>query len=135
MPANRLRIAVERTVPFVMQGLTILVLWYQQHETATHDLAVARARGPWNRRKIHISVDYVLIAFRRARIAAISSGCTCSPSTPRSCSFSMPVNIRVTGRHTRLGCTEAVAQAQTLRTLRRQQLLLGRAQQVSYQGT
>lgn len=72
--ANRLRRAVERTVPFAMLGLTILVLWYAEQGTATADLAAARARAPWNRRKTHVSVDDMLIAFRRARITANSSG-------------------------------------------------------------
>jgi hypothetical protein len=70
--ANRLRLAVQRTVPFAMLALTILVLWYHQHGAATHDLAAARA--PWNRRKTHVSVDDMLIAFRRARITANSAG-------------------------------------------------------------
>jgi DDE superfamily endonuclease len=72
--AHRLRRAVERTVPFAMLGLTILVLWYAGHGTAETDLAAARARAPWNRKKTHVSVDDMLIAFRRARITAISPG-------------------------------------------------------------
>jgi hypothetical protein len=72
--ANRLRHAVERTVPFALLGLTILVLWYHQHSSATSDLAAARARAPWNRKKTHVSIDDMLIAFRRARIIAISAG-------------------------------------------------------------
>lgn len=72
--ANRLRRAVERTVPFAMLGLTILVLWYHQHGAAEADLAAARARAPWNRKKTHVSVDDMLIAFRRARITAVTAG-------------------------------------------------------------
>jgi hypothetical protein len=72
--ANRLRRAVERTVPFSMLGLTILVLWYAGHGTAETDLAAARARAPWNRKKTHVSIDDMLIAFRRARITAVSPG-------------------------------------------------------------
>ena len=72
--ANRLRRAVERTVPFAMLGLTILVLWYAEQGTVTTDLAAARARAPWNRKKTHVSVDDMLIAFRRARITATSAG-------------------------------------------------------------
>jgi hypothetical protein len=72
--ANRLRRAVERGVPFAMLGLTILVLWYAGQGTAEADLAAARARAPWNRKKTHVSVDDMLIAFRRARITAISPG-------------------------------------------------------------
>jgi hypothetical protein len=72
--ANRLRLAVERTVPFAMLGLTILVLWYAERATADTDLAAARMRAPWNRRKTHVSIDDMLITFRRARITAISAG-------------------------------------------------------------
>lgn len=88
--ANRLRLAVERTVPFAMLGLTILVLWYHEHGTATSDLAAARARAPWNRKKTHVSIDDMLIAFRRTRITAISAGqdtvdqYPASPATSRS---------------------------------------------------
>jgi hypothetical protein len=31
-------------------------------------------RAPWNRKKNHVSIDDMLIAFRRARITAISAG-------------------------------------------------------------
>lgn len=72
--ANRLQLAVERTVPFAMLGLTILVLWYAGHGTAETDLAAARARAPWNRKKTHVSIDDMLIAFRQARITAITAG-------------------------------------------------------------
>jgi hypothetical protein len=72
--ANRLPRAVERTVPFTMLGLTILVLWYAGHGTTETDLAAARARAPWNRKKTHVSIDDMLIAFRRARITAITAG-------------------------------------------------------------
>ncbi|MEO6083307.1 MAG: transposase [Umezawaea sp.] len=74
--ANRLPLAVQRGVPFAMLGLTILVLWYAGHGTAETDLAAARARAPWNRRKTHVSVDGMLIAFRRARITAVTAGQT-----------------------------------------------------------
>jgi hypothetical protein len=72
--ANRLRLAVERSVPFAMLGLTILVLWYAGHGTTDTDLAAARARAPWNRKKTHVSIDDMLIAFRRARITAVTAG-------------------------------------------------------------
>jgi transposase len=72
--ANRLQRAVERTVPFAMLGLTILVLWYAGHGTADTDLATARTRAPWNRKKTHISIDDMLIAFRRTRITTTTTG-------------------------------------------------------------
>jgi hypothetical protein len=49
-----------------MLGLTILILWYAGRGTAEADLAAARARAPWDRKKTHISIDDMLIAFRRA---------------------------------------------------------------------
>jgi hypothetical protein len=72
--ANRLPRAVEHSVPFAMLGLTILVLWYAGHGTIAADLSAARARAPWNRKKTHVSIDDMLIAFRRARITAVSAG-------------------------------------------------------------
>jgi hypothetical protein len=70
--ATRLARSVERTVPFAMLGLTILILWYTEHGTADTDLTTARTRAPWNRNKTHISIDDMLIAFRRTRITATS---------------------------------------------------------------
>jgi hypothetical protein len=72
--ANRLRLAVQRGVPFAMLGLTVLVVWYAGHGSAETDLVTARARAPWNRKKTHVSVDDMLIAFRRAQITAITGG-------------------------------------------------------------
>lgn len=72
--ANRLRLAVERSVPFAMLSMTILVLWYAEHGTIEQDLTAARSRAPWNRKKTHVSIDDMLIAFRRARINVISAG-------------------------------------------------------------
>ncbi|MGH3862300.1 hypothetical protein, partial [Actinokineospora sp.] len=51
-----------------------LVLWYAGHGTADTDLAAARTRAPWNRKKTHVSVDDMLIAFRRTRITAVTAG-------------------------------------------------------------
>jgi hypothetical protein len=72
--ANRLQRAVERSVPFAMLGLTILILWYAGHGTADTDLTTARTRAPWNRKKTHISIDDILIAFRRTRITSTTAG-------------------------------------------------------------
>ncbi|WNV85240.1 hypothetical protein [Umezawaea sp. Da 62-37] len=59
-----------------MLALTILVLWYAGHSTADTDLAAARARAPWNRKKTHVSIDDMLITFRRARITTATAGQT-----------------------------------------------------------
>jgi hypothetical protein len=83
--ANRLPHAVERSVPFAMLGLTFLTLWYTAHGTTHTDLAAARARAPWNRHKTHISIDDILIAFRRTRITTTTPAHTPHdqyPATP-----------------------------------------------------
>lgn len=49
--ANRLRRAVERSVPFAMLGLTILILWYAANGTSDTDLATARTRAPGTARR------------------------------------------------------------------------------------
>jgi hypothetical protein len=68
---NRTKTAVERTVPFMMLCLTILILWYAQAGHAPVDLAARRAAAPWYRHKHHVSVTDLLTAFRRARITGV----------------------------------------------------------------
>lgn len=68
---NRLEQAVQRTVPFMMLNLTILVCWYATFGNADHDLAERRSWTRWYRHKKTISIDDMLIAFRRARITAV----------------------------------------------------------------
>lgn len=68
---NRLRRAVERSVPFTMLCLTILVLWYAQTGDVHTDVQRHRATAPWYRHKHHVSTTDLLIAFRRARITAV----------------------------------------------------------------
>ena len=69
---NRLRLAVERTVPFMLLTLTILVCWYARFGDAASDLTERRGLARWYRRKkTTISVTDMLIAFRRARITAV----------------------------------------------------------------
>jgi len=68
---NRLETAVRRTVPFMMLNLTILVCWYARFGDAERDLTKRRAWARWYRKKTTISVDDMLIAFRRARITTV----------------------------------------------------------------
>jgi DDE superfamily endonuclease len=76
---NRLQRAVERTVPFMLLTLTILVCWYARFGDAASDLTVRRGLARWYRRKkTTISVTDMLIAFRRARITAVHT----APTTP-----------------------------------------------------
>lgn len=71
-PQSRLPLAVERTTPFILATLTILVLWYHHAGNAATDLAAHRRRAPWYRHKHHVSVDDMLVAFRRTRITPTS---------------------------------------------------------------
>jgi hypothetical protein len=65
---NRLKTAVQRTVPFQMLCLTILFCWYPAAPASTGALDGYRRLHPWHRHKSHVSVDDMLIAFRHARI-------------------------------------------------------------------
>jgi len=71
---NRVQTAVERTVPFQMLCLTILILWYASAGQPEADLAARRAAAPWYWQKRHVSVTDMLTAFRRARITGIPAG-------------------------------------------------------------
>ncbi len=75
---NRLPAAVERTTPLGLANLTILVLWYDPAGRPTADLNSRRQAAPWYRHKRHVSVEDMIIAFRRARI----TGNTAAQDTP-----------------------------------------------------
>jgi hypothetical protein len=70
---NRLPAAVERTTPLGLANLTILILWYDHAGHPTTDLASRRRGAPWYRHKRHVSIDDMIIAFRRARITDITA--------------------------------------------------------------
>jgi len=73
---NRLKTAVQRTVPFMLLTLTILVCWYARSGDAAADLTQRRGLARWYRRKTTISVTDMLIAFRRARITTVHTAQT-----------------------------------------------------------
>jgi hypothetical protein len=75
---NRLPAAVERTTPLALANLTILVLWYDLAGRPGADLNSRRQAAPWYRHKRHVSVEDMIIAFRRARI----TGNTAAQGTP-----------------------------------------------------
>lgn len=79
---NRLQLAVQRTVPFQMLCLTILYCWYAGTKAGTAALAHYQDQHPWDRRKTHVSVDDMLIAFRRQRIKDNSAGHAASRQIP-----------------------------------------------------
>ena len=70
---NRLPAAVERTTPLGLANLTILILWYDQAGQPDADLNSRRQAAPWYQRKHHVSVEDMIIAFRRARITDITA--------------------------------------------------------------
>lgn len=71
---NRLKTAVQRTVPFMLLTLTILVCWYARYGDIEADLTERRSLARWYRHKKTISVTDLLIALRRARITAVHPG-------------------------------------------------------------
>ncbi len=75
---NRLPAAVERTTPLGLANLTILVLWYDLAGRPAADLNSRRQAAPWYRHKRYVSVEDMIIAFRRARI----TGNTAAQDTP-----------------------------------------------------
>jgi len=75
-PQSRLPKAVERTTPFILANITILVLWYHHAGHAAKDLAARRRNAPWYRHKVHVSIEDMIIAFRRARITETATAQT-----------------------------------------------------------
>jgi hypothetical protein len=67
---NRTRKAVERTVPFGLVCVSLVVCWYALHGQPAADLAARRALAPWYRAKHAVSFADMLTALRRAIIAA-----------------------------------------------------------------
>ncbi|MBV9025142.1 MAG: hypothetical protein JO362_15440, partial [Streptomycetaceae bacterium] len=85
---NRLPTAVERTTPLGLANLTILVLWYDHAGQPADDLNSRREQAPWYRRKRYVSIEDMIIAFRRTRITGITAAQATSdqfaPSVPTS---------------------------------------------------
>jgi hypothetical protein len=67
---NRVRKAVERTVPFGLLCMSLVVVWYALHGQPTRDVAARRALAPWYRHKHAVSFADMHAALRRAIIAA-----------------------------------------------------------------
>jgi hypothetical protein len=75
---NRVRKAVERTVPFGLFCHSILTLWYALHGHDTNDPARRRAAAPWYRTKTEPATLDMLTKLRRLIITA-----RFLPTTPR----------------------------------------------------
>ena len=65
---NRVKVAVQRTVPFGFLVQTITIAWYALHGNPDTDLHAHRARAPWYRQKATISYADMLAALRRELI-------------------------------------------------------------------
>jgi len=65
---NRVKRAVERTVPFGFLAQTITIAWYALHGNPDSDLHDRRRAAPWYRQKATISYADMLAALRRELI-------------------------------------------------------------------
>jgi len=66
---NRVRLAVERTVPFALIGNTLAVLWYATVGYHPDDVDERRELAPWYRDKAQPSVLDMFTKLRRVIIA------------------------------------------------------------------
>jgi len=65
---NRVRTAIERTVPFGFLTQTITITWYALHGNPAADLQARRKAAPWYRQKTTVSYTDMLAALRRELI-------------------------------------------------------------------
>jgi hypothetical protein len=71
---NRVRRAVERTVPFALLVHTLIIIWYALSGHDPADIDDRRAAQPWYRTKTEPAFEDMLIKLRRTLIAARFSG-------------------------------------------------------------
>jgi len=67
---NRVRRAVERTVPFGFLCQTLAIVWYQLYGNADRDVRARRRIAPWYPHKQTVSYNDMLAALRRELIRA-----------------------------------------------------------------
>jgi hypothetical protein len=79
---NRLRSAVERTVPFGLICLSLVTVWYAVSGHAPEDALIHRARARWYTTKTEPSYDDMIIKLRRVIIAARFRGPCPELATP-----------------------------------------------------
>lgn len=79
---NRLRTAVERTVPFGLAMSTVAICWYATAGYHPDDVTAARAAAPWYRDKAQPSVADMLAKLRRVLITAQFQRTHPQPATP-----------------------------------------------------
>lgn len=80
---NRVRAAVERTVPFTMLIHTLIVIWYARHGHDPADITARRTAQPWYKSKTEPSFEDMLTKLRRVLITAQISGTRSTPPTPQ----------------------------------------------------
>jgi hypothetical protein len=77
---NRVRRAVERTVPFALLIHTLVIIWYARHGHDRADIDQRRARQPWYHAKTEPAFEDMLTKLRRVMITArISGGSAAQP--------------------------------------------------------
>lgn len=79
---NRVRLAVERTVPFGMIVHTLIILWYARSGHDPAGIDDRRAAQPWYRTKTEPAFEDMLIKLRRTLITARFTGSR--PAQPSS---------------------------------------------------
>jgi SRSO17 transposase len=79
---NRVKLAVERTIPFAMLVSTIVVLWYARHGYDTADIDDRRGDQPWYAGKTEPAFEDMLAKLRRVLITARISGGSAAQPTP-----------------------------------------------------
>jgi hypothetical protein len=71
---NRVRRAVERTVPFALLIHTLVIIWYARHGHDPADIDTRRAAQPWYTSKTEPAFEDMLTKLRRTLICARISG-------------------------------------------------------------
>jgi len=71
---NRVRAAVERTVPFALLIHTLVIIWYARHGHDQADIDARRQAEPWYTAKAGPAFEDMLIKLRRTMITARISG-------------------------------------------------------------
>jgi hypothetical protein len=79
---NRVRLAVERTVPFTMLVHTLIIIWYTRHGHDPAAIDDRRRQQPWYKTKTEPAFEDMLIKLRRVMITARISRTRTSPPTP-----------------------------------------------------
>jgi SRSO17 transposase len=79
---NRVKKAVERTIPFAMLVSSIVVIWYARHGHDPADIDNRREDQPWYTAKTEPAFEDMLAKLRRVLITARISGGSAAQPTP-----------------------------------------------------